>query len=680
MEIDRKTILIIQARLTSKRFPHKVLKKIGNEIILDKIYHNVSKAKKVNQVVVSIPNNSKNIDLKNYLRKKNFKYFCGSENDVLKRFFMTAKKFKADTIVRITSDCPLIDYRIIDKMLDIYHNSNLDLISNTIIPTFPDGLDIEIFNSKLLKKSHFLAKNNFDREHVTPFMYRNVNLRKKNYFNNTDYSNIRLTVDEKNDLKNINQIIKKIKTKKFDWKNIIQTLKKDKKLMKKFTNFSKRGLEELDSGPKLWKEALKLIPGGNMLKSKNPDLFLPNKWPTYFSKTSGCYVWDLDNKKYIDMSLMGVGTNILGYSNKKVDDAVSRVIKKGNISTLNCPEEVQLAKKLINLHQWADMAKFCRSGGEANAVAVRIARAFNGKEKVAVCGYHGWHDWYLASNLSNKKNLDSHLYQNLKIKGVPKSLRSSSYTFNFNSLKEIKKIISKNNLAAIVMEVSRNYKPNLRFLKEIRNLTKKNNIVLIFDECTSGFRETNGGLHKKYKVNPDIAVFGKALGNGYAITSIIGKKDIMKFTNETFISSTFWSERIGFVAALKTLEVMENKKSWEVITRIGYKIRSQWKKISSKNNLKIKIYGLPSLSRFEIQSKNWVKYKTYITQEMLKYGFLASDTIYVSIAHSDKILKKYLSKLDIIFNQINQCEKNYQNIDYLIHNDISKLNVIKRMN
>tara|TARA_B110000027_G_C16112671_1_gene298507 strand:+ start:630 stop:2672 length:2043 start_codon:yes stop_codon:yes gene_type:complete len=680
MEIDKKTILIIQARLTSKRFPHKVLKKIGNEIILDKIYHNVSKTKKVNQVVVSIPNNLKNIDLKNYLRKKNFKYFCGSENDVLKRFFMTAKEFKADTVVRITADCPLIDYKIIDKMLDIYHNSNLDLISNTITPTFPDGLDVEIFNFKLLKKSHFLAKSNFDREHVTPFMYRNVNLKKKNYFNNINYSNVRLTVDEKNDLKNINQIIKKIKTKNFDWKNIIKILNKDKKLMKKFTNIPIRGLEELDSGPKLWKEALKLIPGGNMLKSKNPDLFLPNKWPTYFSKTSGCYVWDLDNKKYIDMSLMGVGTNILGYSNKKVDDAVSKVIKKGNISTLNCPEEVQLAKKLINLHQWADMAKFCRSGGEANAVAVRIARAFNGKEKVAVCGYHGWHDWYLASNLNNKKNLDSHLYQNLKIKGVPKSLRSSSFTFNFNSLKEIKKIISKNNLAAIVMEVSRNYKPNLSFLKEIRNLTKKNNIVLIFDECTSGFRETNGGLHKKYKVNPDIAVFGKALGNGYAITSVIGKKDIMKSTNETFISSTFWSERIGFVAALKTLEVMENKKSWEVITRIGYKIRSQWKKIASKNNLKIKIYGLPSLSRFEIQSKNWVKYKTYITQEMLKYGFLASDTIYVSIVHSDKILKKYLSKLDIIFNQINQCEKNHQNIDYLIHNDISKLNMIKRMN
>ncbi len=203
---------------------------------------------------------------------------------------------------------------------------------------------------------------------------------------------------------------------------------------------------------------------------------------------------------------------------------------------------------------------------------------------------------------------------------------------------------------------------------------------MIFDECTSGFRETYGGLHKKYKVDPDIAVFGKALGNGYAITSIIGRKKIMNCANETFISSTFWTERIGFVAALKTLEVMKSKKSWKIITATGNKIRLKWKKIASKNNLKIKIYGLPSLSRFEIQSKNWVKYKTYITQEMLKHGFLASDSIYVSIAHTENILNRYLFKLDKIFSVIRQCEVKSQNIDDLIDNEISKLNVMKRMN
>ena len=449
--------------------------------------------------------------------------------------------------------------------------------------------------------------------------------------------------------------------------------------MKKKKFIVKEENRKLDTGPKLWRRALKLIPGGNMLKSKNPDLFLPNKWPTYFSKTSGCNVWDLDNKKYYDLSLMGVGTNILGYSNKKIDNAVHKVVEQGNMSTLNCPEEVELARKLVEMHDWSDMAKFCRTGGEANAVAVRLARAYTGREKVAICGYHGWHDWYLASNLNNKKNLDSHLFQNLKIKGVPKSLKASTLAFNFNSLKEIKKIISNNSLAAIVMEVSRNFKPNLKFLKEIRKLSKKKNIVLIFDECTSGFRETYGGLHKKYKINPDLAVFGKALGNGYAITSIIGKKNIMKFANETFISSTFWTERIGYAAALKTLEVMKSKKSWKVITKIGQKTRAKWKKIAKKNKLQIEIYGLSSLSRFEIKSKNWIKYKTYITQEMLKSGFLASDSIYFSIAHTDQILKKYLTKLDKIFATIKKCEMSFKDIDSLIESEVSKFN-IKRMN
>ena len=677
--MKKKNLAIIQARITSKRFPEKVLKNVGNEIILERIYKNVLKSKKIDKVVVSIPNNRKNLKLKKFLILKNFNFFCGSENDVLSRFYNTAKRFKANTIVRITADCPFTDHKIIDQMLEIFANSNVDILSNVIKPTFPDGLDIEVFNFKSLKIANNFAKSLYDREHVTSYMYKKKFFIKKNFEYKSNYSNLRFTIDEKKDLALMNQIINKIKSKKFDWKSLIKTVKNDKDLMKRAQFFKKKKYKKLDTGPELWNRALGLIPGGNMLKSKNPDLFLPNKWPTYFSKTSGCVVWDLDNKKYYDISLMGVGTNILGYSNKKIDNAVHKVIDQGNISTLNCPEEVELAKKLTEMHEWSDMAKFCRTGGEANAVAVRLARAYTGREKVAICGYHGWHDWYLASNLKNKKNLDSHLYQNLKIKGVPKSLKSSAFPFNFNSLKEIKKIISQNNLAAIVMEVSRNFRPNINFLKEIRKLSQKKNIVLIFDECTSGFRETYGGLHKKYKINPDLAIFGKALGNGYAITSIIGKKNIMRFANETFVSSTFWTERIGYVAALKTLEVMKNEKSWKIITNTGLKIRDKWKKIAKKNKLKIKIYGLPSLSRFEIKSENWIKYKTYITQEMLKSGFLASDTIYFSIAHTDQILKKYLIKLESIFAVIGKCEKSIENIDNLIENKVSKLNM-KRMN
>ena len=290
-----------------------------------------------------------------------------------------------------------------------------------------------------------------------------------------------------------------------------------------------------------------------MLLSKRPELYLPNYWPTYFSKAKGSHVWDLENNELIDMSIMGIGTNILGYGNTDVDSAVSSVISKGNMSTLNCPEEVLLAQKLISLHPWAHKVRFARSGGEANAIAIRIARSFTGKDTIAICGYHGWHDWYLATNLKNSDELKDHLLLGLDPNGVPKSLKGTVKPFLMNDLNKIKNIIFENELAAIKMEVERNIPPEPGFLESVRELCDENGIILIFDECTSGFRETFGGIHLKYGVNPDMAMFGKALGNGYAITSVIREEDIMDAAQKTFISSTFWTKRIGPTAALKSL-------------------------------------------------------------------------------------------------------------------------------
>ena len=179
-------------------------------------------------------------------------------------------------------------------------------------------------------------------------------------------------------------------------------------------------------GQKLWKRANKVIPNGTMLFSKNPNLFLPKKWPSYFSKSKGCKIWDLDNIPYDDISLMGVGTNILGYNNNKVEKKVVNVIKDGNISTLNSVEEIHLAEKLISMHSWADSKVYAL--GEANAVAIRIARAASGKDKVAVCGYHGWHDWYLSANIKNKNNLSDHLMKNVPIR-CTKKLKKHRFFF-----------------------------------------------------------------------------------------------------------------------------------------------------------------------------------------------------------------------------------------------------------
>jgi glutamate-1-semialdehyde 2,1-aminomutase len=435
----------------------------------------------------------------------------------------------------------------------------------------------------------------------------------------------------------------------------------------------------MGKGQDLYSKAKTLIPGGTMLLSKRPEMFLPDHWPSYFSKAKGCKVWDLDGNEFIDMSIMGIGTNTLGYGHDEVDDAVINSVRNGNMSTLNCPEEVYLAEKLIEMNPWAAMVRFARSGGEANAIAIRIARAASGKDKVAICGYHGWHDWYLSTNHNNVDGLSGHLLSGLDTAGVPKNLKDTVFPFHYNDFEELRTLVAEHEIGVIKMEVVRNFGPENDFLQKVRNLATAKNIVLVFDECTSGFRETYGGIFQKYEVEPDLAMFGKTIGNGYALTAVVGKKQVMEAAQKTFISSTFWTERVGPTAALKTLEVMSRMKSWEIITEIGTKIQKGWKELAENHGLSISVSGIPSLSTYSFNSNNALKYKTLITQEMLKKGFLASTNFYACTEHHDTFISSYFDALDGIYKTISHCQNGKMNIDSLLdgpvcHSGFKRLN------
>ncbi len=421
-------------------------------------------------------------------------------------------------------------------------------------------------------------------------------------------------------------------------------------------------------GQKLYKKAKKIIPGGTMLLSKRPENFLPNQWPAYFSKTKGCKIWDLDGNAYTDMSIMAIGTNILGYSNKAVDSAVLKTVKSGVSSTFNCPEEVELAEKLISLNPWSEMVRFARTGGEINSVSIRIARAASGRDKIAVCGYHGWHDWYLSTNLKSEKALDDLLLPGLDPKGVPRALESTTIPFIYNDIESLKKVLEENKeqIAAIKMEVSRNNLPKDGFLSDVRKLADLHQCVLIFDECTSGFRETYGGLHQKYNVEPDLALFSKALGNGYAISALVGKRNIMEAAQSTFISSTFWTERIGPTAALASLKEMRRLESWEYITKQGLYIRDRWRELADIHDLDIDIWGIPALSGFTFKHPKNNAFKTLITQEMIKKNFLAANSVYVCIDHKKRIIDSYIDALDKVFKTISLINRGKLDIDDML--------------
>jgi glutamate-1-semialdehyde 2,1-aminomutase len=423
-------------------------------------------------------------------------------------------------------------------------------------------------------------------------------------------------------------------------------------------------------GQDLYNKAKSIIPGGTMLLSKRPEMFLPDNWPSYYSKAKGCEVWDLDGNKFTDMTIMGIGTNTLGYGNEEVDHAVLNVVKSGNMSTFSCPEEVALAERLTEINPWADMVRFARSGGEANSIAIRIARAASGKDKVAICGYHGWHDWYLSANHNDGDELSKHLLPGLTPNGVPKNLKNTVYPFNYNNYEQLLDIVSNNDIGVIKMEVERNFGPEDNFLQKVRDLATKNNIVLIFDECTSGFRETFGGMHKKYGVEPDLAMFGKTIGNGYALTAVVGRREVMEAAQNTFISSTFWTERIGPTAALATLDVMEKVKSWETITATGKKVQQGWKDLAKSHNLEITSNGIPAICSYGFSSKDGLKYKTLVTQEMLKKGFLASTNFYSSTTHKQEHLEAYFNALDKIYKVISKCENEILDINSLLEGPI----------
>jgi glutamate-1-semialdehyde 2,1-aminomutase len=404
----------------------------------------------------------------------------------------------------------------------------------------------------------------------------------------------------------------------------------------------------------LYRRGRRRIPGGTQLLSKRPEMFAPEQWPAYFSRAKGVEVWDLDGRRYIEMSLSGIGACVLGYGDPDVDAAVREAIDRGNMSTLNCPEEVELADLLCELHPWADMVRYGRCGGEAMAMAVRIARAHTRRDKVAFCGYHGWHDWYLAANLADGSRLDGHLLPGLDPAGVPRGLAGTALPFRYNQIADLEAIVTehRDSLAAIVMEPVRNHEPAAGFLHHVREIATRFGAVLIFDEVSSGLRLTCGGAHMVYRVHPDIAVFAKAIGNGYPMAAVIGRGTVMQAAQATFISSTYWTDRIGPAAALATLRKYQRANVAVHLADIGSRVQEGWRSAASSAGLAVHVSGIPALSHLAFEHAAPQAVVTLFTQLMLDKGFLASKGFYASYAHQPEHVERYLAAVNEVFPDV----------------------------
>lgn len=412
-----------------------------------------------------------------------------------------------------------------------------------------------------------------------------------------------------------------------------------------------------DDGQTRYLQAKELIPGGVQLLSKRPEMFAPNVWPAYFEEATGCEIVDRDGRRFLDMSHCGILSCLLGFADPDVNQAVIRRVTLGNMATQQTEDDVHLAELLTEIHPWADQARFARSGGESMAIAVRIARAATKRDKIALCGYHGWHDWYVAANLQRtgeSLELDKHLLPGIEPLGVPSQLAGTTLTFTYNRLDELRHTVTSHSgeLAAIVMEPTRNIDPEPGFLEGVRRIADEIGAVLIFDEISSGWRQCLGGAHLLYGIDPDIAVFAKALGNGYPMGAIIGNKKTMQAAQSSFISSTYWTEGIGPAAAVAAVEKMSRCDVPTHLKRLGKVVQAGWQESAGKHGLPVRVQGRAVAPSFDFEHPLRLELMTLFTTLMLDAGILACGSCAMTFAHQEYHVARYLHSLDDVFQQL----------------------------
>ncbi len=674
-------LAILQARVSSARLPGKVLKPILGKPMLQHQIERTLRSKKIDKLILATSEDPSDDELEKLCQKINLPCYRGALNDVLDRYYQAALLYNPKHIVRLTGDCPLIDPFIMDQVFEFYLAGGYDYATNSLDLTFPDGLDVEIFSFSSLKKAWINASLPSEREHVTQYICNHPEIFIVGDFKaDQNLSSHRWTVDEIQDFKFVTRIYEALYPDKsdFDMNDILEFLSRHPEVLminhgierneglKKSLQEDKKviAMEKLNikKSIKLQEHAKKRIPGLSQLFSKRPDLFSYGVWPGYFSKAKGVDVWDLDGNQYKDMSIGGIGANVLGYGDPDVDKAVKSAIDKGSSSSLNCPEDVELADLLCELHPWAQKVRYARTGGESMAIAVRIARAYTGRDKVAFCGYHGWHDWYLAANLETKNALGEHLLPGLDPSGVPKALKGTSFPFRYNQFQELESIMEANpgEVAAVIMEPIRSEQPTIGFFDNVRDLASKNGAVLIIDEISAGFRMNTGGAHLIIGINPDIAVFSKALGNGYPIAAIIGKSEIMETAQQSFISSTYWTERIGPTAAIATIKKYKRHDVGKHLMNIGQMVQDGWRELFAKHEIKAHIGGIPPLSYFSFEHEKESALKALFIQGMLEKGFLATNSFYAMYAHKVSHVANYLEAMDHVLSVINEALESKQ--------------------
>ena len=645
-------VAIIQARMGSSRLPGKSLAEIEGHPMLWHVIQRVQRAQLVDRVVVATSTAPMDDAIAAMCSDIKVPCYRGSEADVLDRYYAAALGEKAAQVVRITADCPLIDPEIIDRVVARFRSGDLDYASNAMLRSYPDGLDTEVFSFTALERAWREATKTSEREHVTPYL-RSEKFRAANVKNDAPLieHHHRWTVDEAADLEFVREVYKAFRNKQnFGMNDVLRLIEENpglEKLNSEITSnagYYKSLFDEAEAVPaprrpiaqsQVWLErAEKVIPGTSQTFSKGHNQHVRGVAPVFLARGKGCRVWDVDGNEYIDY-VQGLLPNILGYAHEGVNAAVAAQLAQGHSFSLPHPLEVQLAERLTRLIPCAERVRFGKNGSDVTSGAVRAARALTGRDRIACCGYHGWQDWFIGSTTRNA--------------GVPKAVRELTHPFVYNDLASLQTLLQQHpgEFAAVIMEPVNFWPPAAGYLEGVKALAHQHGGLLIFDEICSGFHFGLGGAQKRFGVTPDLACFGKAMGNGLPIACVVGSASVMKVFEDIFFSFTFAGEVSSMAAAMTVLDVLENTDALARMAMNGRILQEGLNMLAKEAGLqdRIQCIGYPcwSLIKFlDAEGKDSLLVRSLFTQECVKQGVLLLVTHNMTAAHDPLAVEQTL--------------------------------------
>jgi glutamate-1-semialdehyde aminotransferase/spore coat polysaccharide biosynthesis protein SpsF (cytidylyltransferase family) len=625
-----KVVAVAIARMGSSRLPGKVMMKIGREEwarpVIQWVVASLKDTPSIDEVWVATTTEPRDTDIERWCWSKNVNFFRGSETDVLSRVYECAKLAEADVVVRVTCDCPFLDPYVIEQVIQLRAMTGADYASNVDPPTYADGLDCEAFLFETLEAAHLEAVRTSDRDCVTRFIARNRHRFKAETLINPipGGHKERFVLDTENDLRLCRAIAERLPA---NWSgshlDILRILDKEPELRhinahhprnERFYEqvaTEERPAPKFDTSNALLERARKVIPLGSQTFSKSYIQYPAGEAPLFVTHGDGGYVFDVDGTDYVDM-VCGLLPVILGYRDPDVDEAIRRQLNSGISFSTNTELEAELAELLCRLIPCAEMARFGKNGTDVTTAAVRAARAFTGRELVLLSGYHGWAGW---SIWNTERNL-----------GCPDE---PSIRFDYGDYSAF--VEDSDRIAAVIVEPN----DNPAFLRWLRTYCTNRGIVLIFDEIITGFRYPGFSAQYNFDITPDLATFGKAMGNGMPINALVGRRDIMsKFEppDNVFYSGTFQGETLSIAAAIACIKKLERENVPTVLAEKGEMLIEMLGELSP-----LDLTGPLACMKVKFPDD---RYKTVFIREMIRRGVLTIGSFNLCYAHGEPELKR----------------------------------------